>query len=206
MYGITETANWIAGASATEFEPEDGLIGRMWGGEAAVRLEDCTMASEGEGEIVVRTPSMMKGYYKRPDLTAEVINDRWYRTGDTGTIDAGGVIRLSGRIKNEINRAGMKVAPEEVDLLLERHPAVLEACAFGVADEIAGEAVAVAVKLIDGENLPDSNDLRSWCVQRIRRDCVPERWYFLDEIPKTDRGKLNRDIVRQACTLDESNE
>jgi len=199
MYGITETANWIAGSSTQDRAPEDGLIGTMWGGKAAVRLEDGTLATEGEGEIAVKTPSLMSGYFKRPDLTKQVLSKGWYFTGDTGTIDDHGIIRLGGRIKNEINRGGMKVSPEEIDLLLERHDDVEEACAFGIPDAAAGETVAVAVKLSAGSSMI-AESLRVWCTERIRRDCVPERWYFLAEIPKTDRGKLNRDIVRDKCT------
>jgi len=198
MYGITETANWIAGSSTLDHAPEDGLIGTMWGGEAAVRQADGSLLPQGSGEIAVRPPSLMAGYYKRPDLTEEVTRDGWYFTGDTGTIDAQGVMRLSGRIKNEINRGGMKISPEEIDLLLERHPAVLEACAFGLPDEVAGEIVAVAIRIAEQQST-DADTLRAWCIERIRRDCVPERWFFLKDIPKTDRGKLNRDNVRKAC-------
>ncbi len=93
----------------------------------------------------------------------------------------------------------MKILPEEIDLLLERHPDVEEACTFGVPDDINGESVAVAVRLRQGFEGSEA-ELRDWCLARIRGDCVPERWFVLDEIPKTDRGKINRDNVRRACT------
>jgi len=197
MYGITETANWAAGATAQSFEPEDGLVGTMWGGKAAVADSDGNLHGEGEGEIVLRTPSLMTGYYRRDDLTAEVIRNGWYYTGDLGSIDSNGHIRLLGRIKTEINRAGMKVLPEEVDMLLERHPAVAEACTFGVPHPVNGEMVAVAVRLMDENVTP--GQLRQWCQERIRVECVPEKWYVVTEIPKTDRGKINRAKVRDAC-------
>lgn len=198
MYGITETANWVAGSSTLDRPAEDGLIGTMWGGDVAVRLADGTLSSEGEGELALRPPSLMSGYFRRPDLTAEVMKEGWFFTGDTGSIDGQGIMRLTGRIKNEINRGGIKVSPEEVDLLLEKHPGVAEACAFGLPDPVAGETVGIAIKAMVGEALR-SQELRSWCLQRIRRECIPERWFFLEEIPKTGRGKLNRDIVRFAC-------
>jgi acyl-coenzyme A synthetase/AMP-(fatty) acid ligase len=197
MYGITETANWAAGISATMSAPEDGLVGYMWGGEAAVLDDDKRLQKSGEGELVLHTPSLMAGYYQRDDLTAEVMRDGWYYTGDRGSIDASGCIRMQGRLKSEINRAGTKVLPEEVDLLLERHAAVAEACTFGVPDPINGEMVAVAVRLADNEAAPA--DLKAWCAERIRMDCVPEKWFVLPEIPKTDRGKINRDTVRDVC-------
>lgn len=197
MYGITETANWAAGASAQFFAPADGLVGTMWGGEAAVVDGDGNFQRKGEGEIVLRTPSLMTGYYLRDDLTAEVLRDGWYYTGDVGSIDANGHIRLLGRIKTEINRAGMKVLPEEVDMLLERHPAVAEACTFGAPHPVTGEMVAIAVRLT-GESVTPAQ-LRLWCQERIRMDCVPEKWFVVTEIPKTDRGKINRAKVRDVC-------
>ena len=198
MYGITETANWLAGASARELDPEDGLIGKMWGGSAAVVDDGGEFRSAGEGELAVQTPALMTGYLKRADLTSEVLRDGWFHTGDTGRIDEDGVIRLIGRRKSEINRAGMKVHPEEIDMLLERHPQVLEACAFGVPDDISGELVGAAVTLRDNAE-PDKAQLRAWCAERIKADCVPDKWYFMAEIPKTERGKVNRETVMRAC-------
>ena len=203
MYGITETANWVAGASLADAPPEDGLIGTMWGGCAAVLAEDGTLRSRGEGEILLQTPSLMMGYHARPDLTEPVLRNGWYHTGDSGQIDGDGRIRLIGRRKSEINKAGMKVHPEELDLLLERHPGVAEACCFGVPDEVSGEIVGIAVVLVatetDGRPPPTIADLRDWCRDRIKAECVPDRWFTLAEIPKTDRGKVNRDTVRDHC-------
>lgn len=197
MYGITETANWTAGYSLTEGAPEDGRIGQMWGGDAMVRDEDGDLKPHGEGELVLRTPSIMRGYFKRPDLTAAVFEDGWYRTGDLGNIDGSGTIRLTGRKKYEINRGGTKISPEEIDLLLERHSAVAEACTFAIEDTLAGQIVAVAVRLNDDNTTVPR--LKDWVAANIRRECVPERWFEIEEIPKTDRGKLNRDHVRDYC-------
>ena len=104
----------------------------------------------------------MSGYLERADLTAAVLRDGWLRTGDHGSIDAQGHIWLAGRIKDEINRAGLKVQPAELDTLLESHPAVAEACAFAVPDPVSGEAVAVAVRLAAGMT-ENAESLRAWC-------------------------------------------
>ena len=146
----------------------------------------------------------MQGYLKRPDLTSEVLKDGWYKTGDWGTVSSDGVIRLLGRTKTEINKAGIKILPEEIDMLLEKHPGVIEACAFGVPDMISGETVAVAVTLKEGESLKPS-DLRAWCGKKIRPDGIPEKWFIVNEIPKTDRGKINRGVVREYCLKEEQN-
>jgi oxalate---CoA ligase len=198
MYGITETANWVSGASASEMAIENGLIGEMWGGSLAVRTETGVIQSQGQGEILVQSPSLMSGYYKLPELNKEVLINGWFCTGDIGIIDENGSARLIGRKKFEINRAGLKVHPEDIDILLELHPLVKEACAFGIPDKIAGEVVAVAVSSIEGKKI-DLDVLEEWCRENLSREKIPERWFILDEIPKTDRGKINRNIVSSAC-------
>jgi len=196
-YGITETANWIGGASSRDHAPADGLVGKPWGGTAGVKGADGIIRTQGVGEIVVQTPSLMSGYLDRPDLTADVMSNGWYATGDLGEIDAAGKIRLTGRAKDEINRAGFKIQPAEIDMLLDGHPSVAEACVFGVPDSVSGEIVAAAIRLQPGAK-EDPASLRDWCLKRLRREATPERWFFVDEIPKTSRGKVSRDAVRQA--------
>lgn len=198
-YGITETANWIGGASTRHFKPVDGLIGRPWGGTAAVRDEAGNIHLSGAGEILVQTPSLMMGYHERPDLTAAVLKDGWYATGDLGEVDATGCVRLTGRAKDEINRAGFKIQPAEIDMLLERHEEIAEACVFSIPDPISGEIVAAAVRLAPNAKA-DAKILREWCLKHLRREAAPERWFIVDEIPKTSRGKVSRDAVRKALT------
>lgn len=195
MYGITETANWIGGASAAEFEPEDGLIGRLWGGYAALMAEDGSFKHEGEGELLIQTPSIMSSYFELPEMTAQSFVNGWFRTGDLGRVKDG-VIVLTGRKKNEINRAGIKVQPEDIDVLLERHPDVIEACAFGRPDRLSGETVCVALAL---EPEHDLKQIQKWCAERLVREKLPDKWFVLDEIPKTDRGKVRRDHVAAVC-------
>lgn len=198
MYGITETANWIAGASLADHDAADGLVGRMWGGTAAVLGADGKIRAEGEGELLVQSPSLMQGYFQLPEQTNTVLRCGWFHTGDIGYINANGTIRLTGRQKYEINRGGIKVHPEDIDLLLERHDSVGEACAFALPDDIEGEVVAVAVTSDNGSEL-DPRALRRWCSERLAREKIPSRWFVVDEIPKTDRGKVSRDNVANYC-------
>jgi len=200
-YGITELANWVAGASSRTDAIADGLVGQPWGGEAAIKDNTGTICQTGEGELLVKSPSVMSGYLRRPDLTAAVLVDGWFHTGDTGYIDERGLIRLTGRIKDEINRAGFKVQPSEIDALLETHPAVSEACVFGVADSVSGEIVAAAVRLAPGENM-NIETLQHWCATRLRREAIPERWFVVDKLPRNERGKINRDAVRRLLAGD----
>ena len=206
MYGITETANWIGGISAQEHTPQDGLVGRVWDGNAAVRSESGTISTMGEGEILVKTPSLMSGYLNRPEETSSVMVDGYFATGDIGVVDPTGVITITGRKKLEINRGGIKVSPEEIEALIERHDTVAEVCVFGIPHEVSGETVAAAVVLrgqLSGDNHADSNsginDLKMSLRQTVIPEKIPEKWYILEEIPKTDRGKIDRARTISDC-------
>jgi oxalate---CoA ligase len=195
-YGVTELANWVAGASSRVEGIEEGLVGKPWGGAVAVKAGTGIIRDAGEGELLVRSPSAMSGYLRRPDLTAAALAGGWYHTGDTARIDERGFITLTGRIKDEINRAGRKVQPAEIDALLEKHPAIAEACVFGMADAASGEIVAAAVRLAQDENV-SIETLQDWCRTRVRREAIPERWFIVDKLPRNERGKISRDAVRQ---------
>jgi len=198
MYGITETANWIGGASSRGGDISEGLLGRLWGGAAAIRDAEGQVVAIGEGEILLRVPSLMTRYYQRPDLSRAAMQDGWYRTGDTGRLDAEGRLHMTGRRAGLIIVAGVNIYPEELDLLFERHADVTEACAFGQDDDMAGQTVALAVSLRDGADTTVA-DLQHWVRARLRPEAVPRDIYVLADIPKTDRGKLNRALVRAAC-------
>ena len=200
-YGITETANWIGGASSRNDGIHEGLVGKMWGGSAAVMNESGAISDRGPGEILIQSGCLMSGYLKRQDLTDLAFVQGWFRTGDQGSIDEQGRIWITGRIKDEINRGGFKVQPAEVDLLLETHPAVAEACVFGIPDPMGGEAVAAAVRLAEGQRAT-ALGLQAWCSERLRRGAVPEHWFFVSEIPRTARGKVSRDVVRRTLAKD----
>ena len=137
----------------------------------------------------------MAGYLDRPDLTAAVLEDGWYRTGDQGLVDARGVT-VAGRIKDEINRAGFKIQPAELDMLIEQHEAVAEACAFAIPDAVSGEIVGAAVRFKPGV-AADMESVKAFCRTRLRREATPERWFTVDEIPRTARGKVSREAVRR---------
>ena len=198
MYGMTETANWAGGALATEFEPEDGLLGRPWGGHFAIRGDDGCLHAEGQGEILVKSASLMSGYLRRPDLTAAVMTDGWYRSGDIGSLGPDGVLRITGRARDMINRGGVKVHPEDLDRLFESHSAVAQACAFAMPDEAAGEAVGLAVRLREGAQVRP-RELLDWARERLRGEALPSRIFFVDDIAGSERGKLQRRQVAQHC-------
>ena len=99
----------------------------------------------------------------------------------------------------EINRAGRKIQPTELDALLETHPAIAEACTFGIADAASGEIVGAAIALRPGQAVTVPA-LRQWCLTKLHREAVPERWFIIEKLSRNERGKVNRTVVRQSLT------
>jgi acyl-CoA synthetase (AMP-forming)/AMP-acid ligase II len=206
-YGITETGSWLAGTTVPEFTPEDGLVGVPWGGilrvlrsaDPGAVLDPANECPRGEpGHVWVQTPALMRGYLDRDDLTEKVVSAGWFVTGDIGAIDERGWLYLRGREREEINKGGMKVHPSDVDAVVERFPETLEVCCFGYAEPLLGEEVGIAVVLKEprADNL---QRLREWTRQHLAQHQLPRRWYLLDEIPRTSRGKVNRTQVAERC-------
>jgi acyl-CoA synthetase (AMP-forming)/AMP-acid ligase II len=191
-YGMTETANWFSGGLRPD--AGEGFVGTPWGGEVRVR-RDSALHQTGRGEVAVRSPSRMLGLWT-PGAQAET-QDGFLMTGDIGELAGDGSLRLIGRTKNEINRGGLKILAEEIDMLLERHPQVEEACGFGLTDEIAGELVGAVVRLKNGASATE-RDLIAWCQARARPEAVPHRIGVVEDIAKTDRGKPARTEIRAA--------
>lgn len=199
MYGMTEAANWIGGASAEECGFTDGAVGLPWSGTWRVVLEDGSLAETGYGEVLLSDPALMSGYLNDPETTAAAFTGSWFRTGDIGEIDGKGRLRILGRRKHQINRGGIKITAEEIELLLEQHPDVQEACAFALPDAVSGEIVAAAVVLKSGAEMGQST-LQSWCAERLRKEAVPSRIMFLPALPRNDRGKKVRSEVREMAS------
>jgi acyl-CoA synthetase (AMP-forming)/AMP-acid ligase II len=206
-YGITETGSWLAGTSVADFTPEDGLVGEAWGGVVKIlRTSDATaqLGAEEEcrrgesGHVWVNTPALMRGYLGRDDLTAEVVSAGWFRTGDIGLVDERGWLYLRGREREEINKGGMKVYPADVDAVVERFDQTVDVCTFAVEDALLGEDIGVAVVLPNAEPAT-LRRLHAWMAQHLAKHQMPKRWYVVDEIPRTSRGKINRSAVAASC-------
>lgn len=210
-YGITETGSWVAGpVDEPEPEPLDGLIGRGWNSRILVAptdVEPSALAARwpasvpaGEtGQVLLHTADLMQGYLERPEETAQAVHGLWLRTGDLGYLDERGRLVLVGRERNEINKGGIKISPEEVDLALERHPGIAEACTFRVTDELLGEDLEVAVRQAPGTTLTPAEVTR-WVQGQLAASKVPRAVHLVEEIPKTSRGKVNREQVAAAVT------
>ncbi len=137
----------------------------------------------------MRGPGVVDGYRSNPDANAAAFRDGWFRTGDSGSLDAEGYVHLAGRIKELINRGGEKISPHEVEDALLQHAAVTEAVAFSLPDPKYGETVG-AVVVLTGD--ADEDELRAWCGDRLAPFKVPVRIVAMDAIPKGPTGKIQR--------------
>jgi len=143
------------------------------------------------GEIVIRGDNVTAGYESNPKANAEAFVNGWFRTGDEGAFDADGYLKLTGRLKEIINRGGEKVSPREVDEVLMDHPAVAQVVTFAMAHDKLGEEVAAAVVLREGNQVTE-RALRSFAADKLADYKVPKRIFFVSEIPKGATGKLQR--------------
>ena len=194
-FGITETASWTA-FSPREANRDKSSVGIAFGCE--IRAADEAgqgLPANSEGELQVRGPSVMSGYYENPELTAQSTPDGWFKTGDRGKVDEKGRVFILGRIKELIIRAGLNIYPADVDAVMLSHPEVAEAYSVGVEDKMLGEKVVAAAVLKEGSVL-NEQDLLSYCRSHLAAYKCPERICFVSAIPKTSRGKVNRANLR----------
>lgn len=164
-----------------------------------VRVVDETGAdvADGErGEVIFGSPHTMKGYYRDEERTAEALIDGWMHSGDIGLRDAQGYLFIVDRKKDLIIRGGFNIVPSEIENVLYAHPAVLEAAVVGLPDAEWGEALAAGVALKDGAHT-DHEELRAWCrEQGLPSVKIPERFLFLEALPKNAVGKLAKREIR----------
>jgi long-chain acyl-CoA synthetase len=198
-YGLTETsplthANPIDRAKA-------GSIGVPLP-DTDARIVDLDTGADVEagarGELVIRGPQVMKGYWERPEATARAIRDGWFHTGDVATMDAEGYFAIVDRKKDMINTAGFKVWPREVEEALYEHPAVKLAAVIGVPDAYRGEAVKACV-VLKGEHhgRVTEREVIEFCRARLSTYKAPRIVEFRDALPLTATGKMLRRELRQ---------
>jgi long-chain acyl-CoA synthetase len=196
-YGLTECAPaaCVNPLSGTEFTASIGLP--IPSTEVAIRDDAGAEVAIGTvGEICVRGPQVMKGYWNNPEATAEVLTgDGWLRTGDMGTMDERGYVRITDRKKDMILVSGFNVYPNEVEDIAAMHPGVLECAAVGIADEKSGEAV----KLVCVRKDPalTAEELIQHCRKQLTGYKVPKLVEFRTELPKTPIGKVLRRELRE---------
>jgi long-chain acyl-CoA synthetase len=147
------------------------------------------------GEICIKGPGVMQGYWGKPEATAQAIRNGWLHSGDIGTMDDEGYIFIVDRVKDMINVSGFKVWPAEVEQVLYRHPAVKEVAVYGIADPLKGESVKAAIVLKAGETVT-SEEIIAYCRDRIAVYKAPSAVDFVSELPKSATGKILKRALR----------
>jgi acyl-CoA synthetase (AMP-forming)/AMP-acid ligase II len=198
-YGMTEAAHQMASNPLPPRARKPGTVGPAAGPEIAIMDERGELLDRGEiGEVVIRGPNVMPGYESDPEANALAFTGGWFHTGDQGVLDGDGYLRLTGRLKELINRGGEKVSPLEVEEAIMHHPAVRQVVAFAMPHETLGEAVAAAVVLRDGQQATE-RELRQFAATHLASFKVPRRIVIVREIPQGATGKLQR--IRLAAAL-----
>jgi long-chain acyl-CoA synthetase len=195
-YGLSETSP-VVSINRFDLEAFSGTIGYpIPSTDVSIRSTDGRALPPGEaGELCVRGPQVMAGYWDRPDETARAMTpDGYFRTGDVAVILPGGQIKIVDRMKDMILVSGFNVYPNEVEDVLAAHPGVLEVAVIGVPDKHAGEAVAAYVVRRDPSLTVES--LRAYCRENLTGYKIPRRIEFRDSLPKTNVGKVLRRALR----------
>ncbi|MEM8569861.1 MAG: AMP-binding protein [Pseudomonadota bacterium] len=197
-YGLTETSPVVS------FNPmgksRDGSIGVPVPSTDVTCVDDegVPVAQGERGEVAVKGPQVMVGYWNKPEETAEVLRDGWFLTGDIGVMDAEGYFSIVDRKKDMINVSGFNVYPNEVEDCLAAHPGVLECAVVGEPDTSTGEAVKAFV--VRKDKSLTANDISAHCKQHLPAYKVPKRVEFRDDLPKSNVGKILRKDLRMEPT------
>jgi len=195
-WGLTEAA------ANNSVNPVDGLkkVGSI--GKPMVGMEmkvfdpaDREVPQGQEGEIVIRGPMVMKGYWRQPEATAEILRDGWLHTGDIGYVDADGYFFITDRKKDIIIKGGENISPRAIEEVLYAHPAVAEAAVIGVKDPVYGEEIRAFVALKPGQSAA-AEEIREFCGQRLKRFFVPQEVVILPALPKSLVGKILKKELR----------
>ncbi|MDZ8084992.1 MAG: acyl--CoA ligase [Nostoc sp. DedQUE12b] len=200
-YSMTEASHLMTTNPLPPKVRKPGTVGYGFGVEVGIMdSEGNLLSKESLGEVVVKAPNVIDGYENNPEANATAFVNGWFRTGDQGAVDADGYLRLTGRIKELINRGGEKISPLEVDDVLLRHPAVAEALAFAVPHKSLGEDIhaAVVLKAEVGEK-----ELLAHCATMLADFKVPRQIHILDRLPRGATGKLQRLAMAKLLNIGE---
>lgn len=199
IYGLTEAGPFVSAMSPEGIFDKPGSIGRPIPG---VEMEILDPVSGGEvpvgdvGEICVRAPTLMLGYWGKPDETSKALRNGWLHTGDLGTRDEDGDFYIVDRLKDMIRTGGENVYAREVEVVLLDHPQVAEAAVVGIPHEKWGEMVVAAVTPRTASSELTEDELAQWCSGYLARYKIPKHIHIVDALPKTGIGKIAKPALR----------
>ncbi len=195
FYGLTEGTVHVT-CQATNGTGKLGSVGKALPGWELKVVDDNgqELPPNKPGEIVIKGP-IMNGYYKALQATAETIKHGWLHTGDIGRIDEDGCLFILGLKKEMIITKGQNIYPSDIEEVLSCHPKVAEVAVVGVPDRVRGEAVAAAIRLKEGERATEQ-EIKKFCLESIANYKVPRQVIFLDSLPRTGDGKINKQDLK----------
>ncbi len=196
-YGLSETSP-LATTNHLELPPRPGKVGQqILGVEVKCFDDNDNEVAPGErGEVVIRGTNVMKGYYKRPEATAEAFRNGWFHTGDIGIMDDEGYLAIVDRKKDMILRGGYNIYPRELEEIIITHPAVSLCAVIGVPDERLGEEVKAFVVLKQGETLTEE-DFTAWCKTQFAANKYPRYVEFRESLPIGGTGKIFKRALKE---------
>ena len=205
-WGMTEWGIGISGSPRLpqdRVEENDGVP--VEGCEVRVVRIDGEPAAPGQpGDLEIKGPGLFAGYLDRPDFTAEAIVDGWFRTGDQAIVDEDGYVSLVGRSKDIVIRGGENIPVHRVENLLYRHPAVLDAAVVGVPDERLGERACAVLAVEPNQHLTLEEVTTFLLDEGLSRNFLPERLDLVEQLPKTQSGKIRKFEIRNRIALEEA--
>ena len=191
-YGMTEATHQMASNPLPPAIQKPGLVGMPAGPEICIMNDKNEKLPQGEiGEICIKGDNVTNGYENNPEANKQSFVNDWFRTGDEGFFDEDGYLKISGRLKEIINKGGEKISPLEVDNILMEHEAVEQVVTFAVKDNLLGEAIGVAIVLKSGIDCNET-DIKNYTRKHLADFKIPKYIRFLEEIPKGATGKLQR--------------
>ena len=191
-YGMTEATHQMASNPLPPAIQKPGLVGMPAGPEICIMNDKNEKLLQGEiGEICIKGDNVTNGYENNPEANKQSFVNDWFRTGDEGFFDKDGYLKISGRLKEIINKGGEKISPLEVDNILMDFPPIDQALCFGYKDKMLGEDIAVAIKLKENKSCTE-NDIKSYANEKLAKFKIPKKIFVVEDIPKGATGKLQR--------------
>ena len=191
-YGMTEATHQMASNPLPPAFQKPGLVGMPAGPEICIMNDKNEKLSQGEiGEICIKGDNVTNGYENNPEANKQSFVNDWFRTGDEGFFDEDGYLKISGRLKEIINKGGEKISPLEVDNILMDFLPIDQALCFGYKDKMLGEDIAVAIKLKENKSCTE-DDIKSYANEKLAKFKIPKIIFIVEDIPKGATGKLQR--------------
>ena len=191
-YGMTEATHQMASNPLPPAIQKPGLVGMPAGPEICIMNDKNEKLPQGEiGEICIKGDNVTNGYENNPEANKQSFVNDWFRTGDEGFFDEDGYLKISGRLKEIINKGGEKISPLEVDNILMDFPPIDQALCFGYKDKMLGEDIAVAIKLKENKSCTE-DDIKSYANEKLAKFKIPKKIFVVEDIPKGATGKLQR--------------